>query len=279
VTLLKRPQPMASEHESSPMEMRSSPRVAASLSAEITLAGQPGAISCRLRDVGTGGVCLQTPSPFALSSLRTVTLHLPGGTLRVEAEGCWQREATLERAVMTGVRFVRLEHDASARIRKFVEQAAQELTQFLQNRTDLEDLRLDEALDLALASRLREAPTGTLICREGQSRPGDDSLFIVVRGSVTLAATGTRENEIEVERVVQGGLFGGLPLVTDLPPPVSAMVENDVTLLELDRSAFRYLERAKPLVAHRLARSIVVQQVAQFRTIVQRLVDQVHHRR
>jgi CRP-like cAMP-binding protein len=233
-----------------------------------------GTLACRLRDIGTGGVCVQTPSPFALSSLRSVTIHLPSESLTLDIEGCWQREASLERAIFTGLRFSRPTTSDRERMRKFVEQAAQELTDFLQNRSDLRELGLDEALDVALASRLREAPPGAFISREGHPRPGDDSLFALMRGSVTLAATGDREHEIEVERVTPGGVFGGIPLIADAPSPVSAVAESDVTLLELDRSAFRYLERAKPLVAHRLARAIAGRQVLQFRALLMRLTDQ-----
>lgn len=264
--------------QESPFELRSAPRVACSVMGELQLGGM-GKIPCRLRDVGTGGVCVQTPSPFALSSLRSVTMHLAGELLTLDVEGCWQREATLERAIFTGLRFARPAAVDRERMRKFVEQAAQELTDFLQNRSDLRDLGLDEALDVALASRLREAPTGTFICREGHPRAGDDSLFAVMRGTVTLAATGDRENEIEVDRVTAGSVFGGVPLIADVPSPVSAVAASDVTLLELDRSAFRYLERAKPLVAHRLARSIAAQQVTQFRALVLRLADQSRHAR
>jgi CRP-like cAMP-binding protein len=257
----------------SPFEARTAPRVACTLMGEMQLGGM-GKIPCRLRDVGTGGVCVQTPSPFAMSSLRSLTMHLPGESLTVDIEGCWQREASLERAIFTGLRFTRPDAPDRERIRKFVEQSAQELTNFLQNNSDLRDLGLDEALDVALASRLREAASGMFICREGHPRAGDDSLFALMRGTVTLAATGNREHEIEVERVTPGGIFGGVPLIADVPSPVSAVAATDVTLLELDRAAFRYLERAKPLVAHRLARSIAACQVAQFRSLVLRLADQ-----
>ncbi|MCL4684647.1 cyclic nucleotide-binding domain-containing protein [Myxococcota bacterium] len=257
----------------SPFELRSAPRVACNAAGELRLGGM-GTLACRLRDVGTGGICIQTPSPFALSSLRSVTIHLPGESLTLDIEGCWQREASLERAIFTGLRFSRPTASDRERMRKFVEQAAQELTDFLQNRSELRDLGLDEALDVALASRLREAPPGTFICREGHPRPGDDSLFVVMRGTVTLAATGDREHELEVERVSPGGVFGGIPLIADVPSPVSAVAVSDVILLELDRAVFRYLERAKPLVAHRLARTIAARQVLQFRALVSRLTDQ-----
>jgi CRP-like cAMP-binding protein len=257
--------------ERNPMEMRSSPRVAASVPAEIRLAGQAGTIRCQLRDVGTGGVCVQTDSPISYKALSSVTIHLPGSPLTVDVEGTWQREATLERAILTGARFLNIGRDDAQRIRKFVEQSAGELIEFLQNRSQLRNLELDEALDLALSSRLREASAGTWICTEGSTRPGEDSLFIVMKGVVALAATVAREGDTEIERVGVGGAFGGVPLISDEGPPFSSIAVSDATLLELDRNAFSFLERAKPYAARRLGRAIVGRQVGHLRALVSRL--------
>lgn len=251
-----------------PFESRSSPRVACSLPIEMELAGHSGPLVGRLRDIGTGGVCVQTDSPFAMSSLRSLSLHFPGRALRIDAEGCWQRESSLEKAILTGVRFVRPTYEQRDRVRKFVEESAQELTHFLQNRSELRELGLDEALDLALSSRLREARTGTFIARQHASSASDESLFVVLRGSVTLAAAASREHELTVQRITTGGIFGGVPLVANVPAPFSVLVESDVQLLELDRDAFTFLERAKPLVAKRLSQAIVSGLVAQIHALV-----------
>lgn len=106
----------------SPFELRAAPRVACSVMGELQFGGM-GRIACRLRDVCTGGVCVQTRSPFALSSLRSVTMHLPGAPLTLEVEGCWQREVTRERAIFTGLRFARPAAEDRERMRQFVEQA------------------------------------------------------------------------------------------------------------------------------------------------------------
>jgi hypothetical protein len=45
------------------------------------------------------------------------------------------------------------------------------------------------------------------------------------------------------------------------------------------RRSVEGLERAKPLVAQRLARPIATRQVGRFRAVVQRLADQARHRR
>lgn len=271
--LFKRYQANRPIEERHPLEMRNSPRVATSVPAEIQLVGQPGTIPCRLRDIGTGGVCVQTPSPFSYKSLCSVVIHLPGSPLTVDVEGSWQRDATLERAILTGARFLKLERHDGQRIRKFVEQSAAELTDFLQNQSQLYNLDLDEALDIALSSRLREATAGTWICTEGGTRPGEDSFFIVIKGVVVLVASVGREGDTEVERVVGGGFFGGVPLISDAGPPLSSVAHSDVTMLELDRNVFSFLERAKPFVARRLCRAIVGRQVGHLRSLVSHLAQ------
>ena len=271
--LFKRYQANRPLEERTPLEMRSAPRVATSVSAEIRLAGQSGTIACRLRDIGTGGVCVQTPSPFSYKSLCGVIIQLPGAPLSVDVEGTWQRDATLEHAILTGARFVRVGQDDALRIRKFVEQSAAELTEFLQSRSRLENLDLDEALDIALSSRLREAAAGTWISTEGGTRQGEDSFFLVLKGVVVVVATVGREGDTEVERVTAGGYFGGVPLISGAPPPLSSVAQSDVTMLELDRNAFSFLERAKPFVSRRLTRAIVEGQTGHLRSLVAHLAQ------
>lgn len=260
----------------SPFEMRSSPRVAASLPAKLEL--DRGSLGCRLRDIGTGGVCVQTDSPFAMASLRRVAVELPDGPLVLEAEGCWQRETALERAVLTGVRFSRVEDADTIRLRKFIEQCVGDLVGFLQGRSELADLSLDEAIDVALASRLREARTGTYVLRaappdDGRGAPPPDSLFLVVRGSVTLLMGDRLGAGATLESARAGALFGGSALAAGVPSPFSAIADSDVTLLELDRSALDYLERAKPLVARRLSRAVARRLLRHVGTLAERLAS------
>jgi CRP-like cAMP-binding protein len=126
---------------------------------------------------------------------------------------------------------------------------------------------------VALLSRFTEARPGTYVCHEGDLRLGQDSIYVVVSGRVVLEAAGAREHELELEVIREGGVFGGLPLIADVPPPLSAVASSDVTLLEIDRNAFRYLERSKPAVAHRIGRIVVAKNVGHLRAAVERLTS------
>jgi len=256
-----------------PLEMRATPRVATNLSAQLAIASLPGLLDCRLRDLGTGGACVQTASPFPLEPLRRLMLPLSDGPLTVDVEGCWQRETLLEGAVLTGMRFLEVDQDALKRIRQFVQESANRLTAFLQEESELSGLEFDEAIDVALLSRLGEARPGTYIFHEGDLRLGQDSIYVLVSGRVVLEAAGAREHELALEVIHTGGVFGGLPLIADVPPPLSAVAATDITLLEIDRNAFRYLERSKPSVAHRLSRIVTAKNVAHLRSAIERLTS------
>jgi CRP-like cAMP-binding protein len=256
-----------------PMEMRSTPRVATSVPARLAIASLPGLLDCRLRDIGTGGACLQTLSPFPLEPLRRISLQLGQASLTLDVEGCWQRETLLERAVLTGVKFLHVSPDDLKRIREFVQESANKLTTFFQERSELGVLDLDELIDIVLLSRLREAQPGTYIFHEGKQQLGQDSIYVIVSGKVVLEAAGARQHELELEFIREGGIFGGLPLIADVPPPLSAVASSDVSLLEIDRNAFRYLERAKPSVAHRISRVVIAKSVGHLRSLIDRLTS------
>jgi signal-transduction protein with cAMP-binding, CBS, and nucleotidyltransferase domain len=111
-----------------------------------------------------------------------------------------------------------------------------------------------------------------VISQAGRSQPGDDSLFVVLKGRVELAVPGAGGGE-DVEPVRVGGLFGGVPLVTELPTPFTTVADGATTLLEIDRMAFSHLERAQPSVAKSLSSAIVGRVVVQLRSVIDRLAQ------
>lgn len=259
------------ECDSHPMEMRASPRVAISLSASVALASM-GDLPARLRDIGAGGACVQTRSPWALSWLRRITIDLGNGEcVTFRARGCWQRDCQMENAILTGLHFVDLSASDTRRLEKLVHKTAEELRCFVADSPDLGHLSFDDAFCVSIFSRLREARAGTYVCQEGSKSFADQSLFLIREGEVDLEAAGWHAHQVQFERIGPGRAFGGVPLVADVPVPVSAHVARDVVLLELDREAFRYLERANPLLAERLRRTIIRKNVEYLRSAIERL--------
>lgn len=251
-------------------ERRGSPRVAASLRVQLYCSGLPGPLEATTRDVGSGGVCVETPSPFDLSAVRRAVIDMPDASLTCKLEGCWQRPALGRGGILSGLRFVELEPEARGRVWRFVHTRAVELSEFLRDRARLGELDLDAGLDLALTTRVVEFSAGTWIYRQGAEDPAQCSAFVVYNGRVGLVASSRAGREVFLGRAEAGEIFGGLPLVSQLPQPESAVAEQNVVLLEIDSAAWGYLARMKPETAAQLARALVARQVTHLEGLIER---------
>jgi len=83
--------------------------------------------------------------------------------------------------------------------------------------------------------------------------------------------------EQQLDREVEVGPDGvvSLPLIGDVPHAESAFAETDAELLEIDRSAWRYLRGAKPWLAQRLAEAVVRSYARRVREVLARSRDQL----
>jgi CRP-like cAMP-binding protein len=137
-----------------------------------------------------------------------------------------------------------------------VNDARKELGLFLFDRSDLSDLPADDVTSLAECSRYRLVAARRRIYQQDECQPGDDSIFVVLRGEASLRVRLGKRREVILERLTPGSLFGGLPAVADLPNQESAVADSQVTLLEISRTSCTYLHFARPLLAQRLARIV-----------------------
>lgn len=252
-----------------PFETRESPRVAIGLEASLRISHLGSGLRATLRDIGVGGVCIQTVSPWALQDLRSVSVALgPDEVLQLEARGLWQKDSDIEGTVLTGAQFVDPDASTTARLQKLVHDTAQELATFLQSCAGFRGAGLDEALDLALFSRLRELPPGRYLSPEKESL---ESIYFIRSGEVCLLIPELPTWKRFLTKLGPGEMFGGLPLVTGGRSPVAVACQRATVLLELSGEAFRFLERAKPMLADRLRKEIVGQNMEHFRAAVGRL--------
>lgn len=235
-----------------PLEIRSNPRVGIDLPAEIFAGDFAGALLGRTRDLSIGGACLATQSPFSFKSVRRIVLRLPSQLLTLDAVGCWQREDPIENMILTGITF---EHPAPENLEvvwNLVLDAGKKLARFLYERTALRELGLEEAMGLAQVTRIRTMQAGDLIYRQGTRNGLNDSIFLIAEGSVTLQVRIRDAIERPLAQLAAGDLFGGLPLLADLPHAESAVANTTLRLLEVDGAAFRHLRSMKPWLGHRL---------------------------
>lgn len=235
-----------------PLEIRSNPRVGVDLPIEIHSGEFAGALLGRTRDLSIGGACIATQSPFSFKSLRRIVLRLPTRSLSLEANGCWQREDPVENLILTGVSFDNPPPESLEVVWDLVLDAGKKLARFLYERTALRELGLEEAMGLAQVTRLRTMQTGDMIYRQGTRHESSDSIFLIAEGSVTLQVRVRDAIEQPLCQLGPGDLFGGLPLLADLPHADSAVANSTLRLLEVDGSAYRHLRTMKPWLGHRL---------------------------
>ncbi|XP_026477143.1 cAMP-dependent protein kinase type II regulatory subunit-like [Ctenocephalides felis] len=95
-----------------------------------------------------------------------------------------------------------------------------------------------ERMNLADALVSKEYKPEEQIIKQGDSA---DGMYFVEDGVVTITVHGDDGREIEVNKIIKGGYFGELALVTHRPRAASAYAHNNVKLAFLDVDAFERL--------------------------------------
>ncbi len=256
-------------------EIRSSGRVGTDLPVDLHVSELPAPLPARSRDLGVGGVCIATASPFALKSVRRVVIGLPSGPLTLDAEGRWQVDASGDDVVLSGLAFSNAPPEAIEVLSSFVLDNVAELARFLCGQSELRDFGLEEILGLAQITRFTDVPAGRFLYRQGTAQPREDSIYIVASGTICLQARARNAREVTLARLSPGQVLGGMPLLAESPHPESAVAETDCRLLEINRDSFRYLENARPWLAQRLAFAVVRTYTRRLHDVIGRLRDKL----
>lgn len=240
------------------IEARAIPRVGAEFVAEIATSDLAQPLQASTRDIGIGGACLATVSPFSYRGVRRVTLTLPDGALSLAARGSWQRAEHAESVVLTGVEFIDPDERATDRLWDLVMECGKQLARFLHGDTDLRSLSPDEAVGISHASRWRDVPAGRYVYRNDVQRSGDAGIFLVGSGLVVLQLRQRGVIDRPIARLGPGRLFGGLALLAEPIEGESAIAHVDSRVLEISQPSFRFLCASKPWLAQRLAQAVTV---------------------
>lgn len=251
------------------------PRIGADFPLELYSGEFRGALLGRTRDLGVGGACVATPSPFAFKSLQRAVISLPERRLELMIEGRWQRDLAADDLVLTGIGFLDPAEDVVESLWELVLEGSKELARFLYTRSDLSDFALEEAMGLAQVTRFREIAAGRFIYRQDEAQPGEDSIFVIADGTVGLQVRVRDVRDTTLDRLGPGRLFGGLPLVAEMGNAESAVAETNVRVFEIDRKAFAYLLAAKPWLALRLAQAVVRAQAVRIGDLLYRIRHQL----
>lgn len=244
------------------------PRVASRLVAGIRCGDMPLPLIGQVRDVGPGGVCVETVSQFALVSRSFAKIDFPDFTLTLKVEGRWQRDAPGRSGVLTGMRFVDLPASEIQHLWSYVYQRAGELASFLRERSQLSGIHYHDAVDLAFFTRLVQYSAGDRIYRQGTYGSWGDSAFVLYQGNVSIEARNRSDECVYVDQIDEGGVFGGIPILASSPHLDSAVAQTDVLLLEIDPYSYRYLEASRSQAIGNVRQALIRRYADKFAVLV-----------
>lgn len=238
-------------------ERRIHPRVASQLDVSIYAVGVPTQIDGVARDLGPGGICVETLSPLGIDYARRLTVVLDGQVQTLKVACRWQREAPGRHGILNGLQFIDVQEAQMQCLWRYVYSRAQELAQFVQSESALSGLSFDEAIELALHTRMIRLSDGDWVYRQGSDAALGGAAFVVFDGAVMLDAVNASATSVYETRLEPGDVFGGLPFLTGLPHPETAIALQDARVLEIDQFAYRHLLATRPAAAQRLTAALI----------------------
>jgi CRP-like cAMP-binding protein len=158
---------------------------------------------------------------------------------------------------LSGFRFVDIEAEQVEQLWGIVFSRARELASFLCCRSDLEGIPFDDAVDLAMHTRLVRFSAGDWIFRQGSMDATCDSAYVLLEGSASLEAINEGSESIYLDRLESGAFFGGLPMLVSEPHAETAMAETSCELLEIDLFSYQYLLTDRPDAAYAITRTLM----------------------
>jgi hypothetical protein len=248
-------------------------RVPMDVALRLHVVGLPGPLPARARDIGLGGLCVATPTCFPLSDLRRVSILHPNEKLEVDAEGRWQAAFPGRDAFLSGVQFPNTGGRVRDRLWDFVHDQTKALSTWLSQESELRSVALPDLVELIHAMRMRESTNGEVVFQQGSRQAGDDSIFVVRTGSVTLETSTAMGRTVELGRITRGQLLGGSALLCSAAPLERAIVSEPATFLEISRSALGFLQVVYPMLAAELTTILIRSYVKRQQAALTRAVD------
>lgn len=239
------------------IERRGSPRVALTTPVEILCEGRAEPVKGPSLDIGLGGVCVQLDDRIDLGSIRGVTIRVDRNEVALEGTGVWQRRTKGNGRFIVGVEFLPVRPRESWLLWGLLSTRASGLARFLVECSELEELTIDIAMDIALRTRRRQFEPDSSIYRKGHIEPEGRSIFVIMSGNVDLIRETEDGRTLTLGRASKGSVIGGLPLVMDIDHSESGLCTDNVELLEIDEFAYDILSTEKPVAARVLARAVI----------------------
>jgi len=233
---------------------RMSTRVAAILPIELILEGSHrNTLPARAVDIGTGGVCVRTASPIDGALVRQIRFKLDRHDLEFMVSCKWSSPVGSSAGPLSGFVFEHVDARSEAALWSFIQARAMDIATFLRTCGGLTELTFQDAIELALATRIRELESGQIVYGGAESEPCG-SIFALFRGNVMIERKAKRRNQ-QATPMESGELFGGLPTIAGCEPLERAVATSDSTLLEFIDYNTGYLLTYKPTLGSALVRA------------------------
>jgi len=224
---------------------RGSVRVAAIMPVELVFSyGSGNAIPARSIDIGMGGMCVQTTSIIDSEAVRTVRFSLGGNRVGFDVGSRWNTELGGNGGPATGLVFESVDEPSQNCLWDYIQKRGRDLGAFLSSCEGLDQLNFEEALELALATRLREVRAGDLVYRGGDEE-ASSAISILMTGAVSLEPANGRFSQ-QIARVEPRELFGGLPVSAGCAAFERAVAIEPSRILEFSAYAVENLLNTKP---------------------------------
>lgn len=224
---------------------RGSARVAAMVPVDLVFSyDASNTIPARSIDIGMGGMCVQTTSMIDSDAIRMVRFSLDGNRVGFDVGSRWNTELGGNGGPATGLVFETIDEMSQNSLWEYIQKRGRDLGAFLSSCEGLDQLNFEEALELALATRLREVRAGDLIYRGGDEE-ASSAISVLMTGSVSLEPANGRYSQ-QIARVEPRELFGGLPVSAGCAAFERAVAIEPSRILEFSHYAVENLLNTKP---------------------------------
>jgi len=184
----------------------------------------------------------------------------------------WRSSPMADEGPLTGFSFDEVDVAAEKALWNFIQERGHELATFLRSCGGLTHLDFQEAIELALTTRIREVERGEIVYG-GEGHAPSASIFALFRGSIRLERVNQSRSQ-EVATVEPSELFGGIPMIAGCSPFERAVATSRSTLLEFVAYNTHYLLSTKPPLAAALIRAASFHWIQRMSHILDRLFDE-----
>lgn len=224
------------------------PRIITDFAIKLTRAGGGPALKVKPVNLSETGVCLRVSAAPAVDEPVALEIQLDPDTPAIKAQGrvVWVRPSRVHPVFYCGVGFVDLSAKHLAQIRKYVEEGAKWLVNFLYEFPLFAGFSQDDCRALVRIITLRSLQKREILYEDGTSSPDLRGLFIVHSGLLSIFKGHDTSPQRQLAVVSAGQIFGEVSLVTEQEHTATVMAVNASQIIQINKTGFLALRSDRP---------------------------------